>query len=123
MNIVFYSHEVGAVSHVLTGKWRLPELRAALMKNLNKLEYESQPGKAVDLLRDGFEKLKKPTGVENQIELAFPDLKRIMAGQPPAKKEQWVMIEMPWLDITVGGDQPTTVTTKQKWMSDWCDEG
>lgn len=123
MNIVFYSHEVGAVSHVLTGKWRLPELREALMKNLNKLEFESQPGKALDLLVDGFKQVKKPVGVENQIALTMPDLKLIMEGKPPAKKEQWVMIEMPWIDITVGGDQPTTTTTKQKWMRDWCDGG
>ena len=123
VNIVFFSHEVGAVSHVLTGRWNLPQVRDALMKSVvfkNGI-YETQPGNALTELRKGFEQCNMPTGEENQVRLNEKSLLAIMKGTVPATKEDWIMIEMPWGDIVVGGTTPTRRVTKQSWMRDWCD--
>jgi hypothetical protein len=122
VNIVFFSHEVGAVSHVLTGRWNLSQVRDALMKSVvfkNGI-YETQPGQALTELRRGFELCGMPTGEENQVVLNQKSLLSIMSGTVPATKEDWILIEMPWGDIVVGGTTPTRKVTKQSWMKDWC---
>lgn len=122
VNIVFFSHEVGAISHVLTGRWNLPQVREALIKSVvfkNGI-YEMQPGDALTELRKGFEQCKMPTGEENQVILNQTSLHAIMSGKVPANKEDWLLIEMPWGDITIGGTVPTRKVTKQSWMKDWC---
>lgn len=123
MNIVFYSHEIGSVSFVLTGKWRLPVIREALIKSLVFKDgiHETQPGKCLTELRTALSKLGHSDGVENQVVLTPPDLINIMQGKPPSKNDRWVMIEMPWGDIVVGGDVPTRTVSKQKWVEEWCD--
>jgi hypothetical protein len=123
MNIVFFSHEVGAISHVLTGKWTLPQIREALIKSVvfkNGI-YETQPGHALTELRHGFDICNVFNGVENQVTLNEDHLKTIMSGNVPATHEDWTLIEMPWGDIIVGGTTPTRKVTKQTWMKEWCD--
>jgi hypothetical protein len=122
MNIVFFSHEVDAVSHVLTGKWTLPQIREALIKSVVFKDgvYELNPGSAITALGSGFELCSLPRGVENQVNLTPKNLTDIMNGKVPAHNEDWVLIEMPWGDIIVGGTTPSRKVTKQSWMRDWC---
>ena len=123
MNIVFFSHEVGAISHVLTGPWTLPQIREGLIKSVvfkNGI-YEQQPGNALTELKHGFDIANLSVGVENQVTLSQEHLNKIMSGKVPTKHEDWTLIEMPWGDIITGGTTPTRKVTKQTWMKDWCD--
>lgn len=124
VNVIFYSNEVDSVSFVLTGKWSLPMLRNALVKSVVFKDgiYENQPGTCVTKLRESLSELGYSQGVENVVVLEDDDLARIIRHKTPESRQRWVMIEMPWGDITIGGDVPMRRITKQTWMRDWCDE-
>ena len=123
MNVIFYSHEVGAVSAVLTGKWSIVELSNALIKSVVFKDgiYEDQPGYAISKLQDSFRDRGYDPGVINQYELTPLECTMVMKGVPPNKLSTWALIEMPWADMIICGDTPSTHITKQKWVKDWCD--
>ena len=123
-NVLFYSNEVDAVSHVLTGTWSLPMIRDALMKGVVKNEgiYELNPGPCLTKFKEGLRKCGYDEGHENIVVLDPPDLNMIIRHKTPNKKHKWLMIEMPWGDIVMGGNIPERRITKQTWMKDWCDD-
>jgi hypothetical protein len=124
VNVLFYSNEADVVSYVLTGKWSLPMIRNALMKSVVFKDgiYESQPGTCITALKEALLQCGYAAGVENVIHLEDEDLAKIIRHTVPSKNQRWVMVEMPWGDITIGGDIPQRRVTKQTWMRDWCDE-
>lgn len=124
VNIVFYSNEVDSVSYVLTGSWSLPMIRNALMSGVVNKDgiHEDQPGSCLTLFREGLKKCGYSTGHENIVKLDPPDLHEIVNHKPPNQKHRWIMVEMPWGDILMGGDVPRRRVTKQTWMKDWCDD-